>query len=471
MTLLIETPTSYEPERRYILDVLFTEWLGIGYELHLQERSDVRVSLKGDSSSAQVVLPDGLFATDRRGWLTPASLPQSPLRWEPVTIDGPGALRGGERLPVMYGPSRPPQPLLSGEGARLQICVDVLGSAFFMLTRFEEVVLGLRDQYGRFPAVASVACNERFLQLPIVDAYVELLWRALGRLWPRLPRRRRRFQLSLTHDVDRPLSFLGHKATSLLRQLAADALVRRDLALLVQRLRSWAGIPKKDYRLDPYNTFDFLMRVSERQGLSSAFYFLATKNPSARDGFYTLAHPWIRSLISLIHRRGHEIGFHAGFDTYRDRERTASEYRRLRSVTRELQVSQDHWGGRQHYLRWESPGTWSNWEYAGLDYDSTPGFAEQLGFRFGTCHEFRTFDLVERRPLQLQERPLIVMDGTLFEYMKLNPGEASSAVLALARECRRYEGTLMLLWHNSSLPTAARQRWYEALIQTVSRPC
>ena len=428
----------------------------------------MRVSVKGDSSSAQVLLPEVLFGTDRRDWLTPASLPQSPLRWEPVAMDGPGALGTVERLPVIYGPRCTPQPLLSGDGGRLQISVDVLGSAFFMLTRLEEVAVDSRDQYGRFPASASVADNEGFLQLPIVDAYLELLWTALGRLWPRLPRRERRFQLSLTHDVDRPLSFLGHNPMSLLRQLAADVLVRRDLALLVQRLRSWAQIPKEDYRLDPYNTFDFLMRVSERHGLSSAFYFLATQNPSSRNGFYTLAHPWIQSLISMIHRRGHEIGFHAGFDTFRDRERTASEYRRLRSAMRELQVSQDRWGGRQHYLRWESPGTWSNWEYAGLDYDSTPSYAEQLGFRFGTCHEFRTFDVVERRPLRLLERPLTVMDGTLFEYMKLKPDTASEAVLALARECQRYNGTLMLLWHNSSLPTAAHQRWYEALTQAVS---
>ena len=60
------------------------------------------------------------------------------------------------------------------------------------------------------------------------------------------------------------------------------------------------------------------------------------------------------------------------------------------------------------------------------------------------------------------------MDGTLFEYMKLPPDTAFEPVIALAGECRRYGGTLSLLWHNSSLPTARQKRWYETLVSTVS---
>jgi hypothetical protein len=38
----------------------------------------------------------------------------------------------------------------------------------------------------------------------------------------------------------------------------------------------------------------------------------------------------------------------------------------------------------------------------------------------------------------------------------------------MARQCRRYDGTLTLLWHNSSLPTFREQHWYEALIDAVA---
>ncbi len=467
MALVLEAPTTYEPERRYIFDVVLTRWLGLDYELYLRQQPDVCVSLKGDSTSRRVVVPDGLFATPRRAWLTSAALPPSPSRWQPVATRGSGALTVGERLPVIYGSPAAPLSVQSADGQDIHLGVDVFGSAFFMLTRFEEVVVTTRDHYGRFPASSSVAHSERFLGLPIVDAYVELLWSALKNLWPRLTRRRRAFRLWLTHDVDRPLAFLGHRAPHLMRQLGADLVVRRDLPLAGRRLRSWGAIPKGDYHLDPYNTFDFLMTVSERHHVPSAFYFLASEEISDRNGFYTLANPWIRSLMSRIHRRGHEVGFHAGFDTYLDPQRTAEEYQRLRSVTSELGVAQDCWGGRQHYLRWENPCTWENWEHAGLDYDSTPAFADLIGFRFGTCHQFPAFHLHERRPMRLQERPLHVMDGSLFDYMKLTPDAALHAVLALARQCRRYQGTFTLLWHNSSLPTVSQRRWYEALTDAL----
>jgi hypothetical protein len=460
MTLIVAAPPTYEPERRYILGVVLSEWLGLDWELRPEERSDVRVTLAGDAGSRHLSLPEGLFATDPAAWLTAPSLPPSPLSWRDVE---------GRRLPVLYGPSPVPSTVVSEDDRAVHLGIDVLGSAFFMLTRYEEVAVGARDAYGRFPASSSVAHREGFVGLPIVDSYVELMWSALRRLWPRLERRPRSFRLALTHDVDDPLASLGRTAPRLGRQLAADVLVRRDRALAARRVRSWAAMRRGDYRLDPYNTFDFLMAVSERHGVAGAFYFLATDEASSRDGSYTLDHPWVRSLIAKIHRRGHEIGYHAGFDTYRDAERTDQEFRRLRTVAGELGVDQSHWGGRQHYLRWENPSTWANWERAGLDYDSTVGFADRVGFRLGTCHEFPTFHVRERRPLRLRERPLLVMDRTLFDYMKLTPPAALQTVLELARECRHAAGTLTLLWHNSTLPMAAQRRWYEALIEALAQ--
>lgn len=467
-TLVVDAPATYVPERRYILDVVLGEWLGLDWQLRVSERPDVRITLKGDAAPGEVVLPDVLFSTAPAEWLTPASLPPRPLAWRPVTGGAWGARELGGPLPVLYGPRRPAATLLADEEPAVRVGVDVFGSAFFMVTCYQEVVVATRDAFGRFPASSSLAHGEGFLGLPIVDAYVEVLWQALRRRWPRLERKPRRFRLSLTHDVDRPLSFLGRTVSDLVRQLGADALVRRDGGLIVRRVRSWARIPRSDHRLDPYNTFDFLMGISERHAIASAFYFLATENAGPRDGNYSIDDPWIRSLLATIHHRGHEIGFHAGFDTYRDAQRTKAEFDRLRAATTDLGFAQERWGGRQHYLRWENPFTWSNWEAAGLDYDSTLAFAERVGFRVGTCHEFRPFHLLERRTLRLRERPLTVMDGTLFEYTGLSPDAAAQTVLEMARQCRRYDGTLTLLWHNSSLPTFREQHWYEALIDAVA---
>lgn len=448
-----------------MLDALLVDRLGLQWQLRTSQTPDVRITVKGDEAAGHVALPDVLFATEPRRWLTPASLPPRPLAWR--RVPKPEA-EAAEHLPVLYGPRPAPATVLWDDGAAVHLGVDVFGSAFFMLTRYEEIAIPTRDGYGRFPASSSVADAEGFLAVPIVDAYVDLLWAALRRRWPRLQRPPESFSLSLTHDVDRPLSFLGRGVKGLARQLAADALVRRDAALMMQRVRSWTRSPRGDYRLDPDNTFDFLMTVSERHGLASAFYFLATQEVSFIDGYYTLEHPWIRTLLSTMHRRGHEIGFHGGFHTYRDPARTKVEFDRLQAAALDSGVRQDRWGGRQHYLRWQNPDTWVNWERAGLDYDSTVGFAERPGFRAGTSHEFRAFNLNERRTLRLRERPLTVMDATVLDHMRLGPDAAAGKVLDLARQCRRFGGRLTLLWHNSHLQTARDRRWYVALIDAIA---
>jgi hypothetical protein len=462
-TVLIDAPAGYEAERRYVLGEVLGDRLGLGWQLRTNARSDVRIALAGDETAGEIVLPDLLFGTEPRHWLTPASLPSRPIAWRP--LGGPGPT---ERLPILYGPRPAPASLLREEGPAVHVGLDIFGSVFFMLTRYEELAVPSRDAFGRFPASASLARAEGLLALPVVDAYVDLLWAALRRRWPRLERPPASYRLALTHDVDRPLSFLGRGLGGFAKQLGADLLVRRDPRLMAQRVRSWAGIASGDHRLDPDNTFDFLMAVSERHGLASAFYFLATEEVSFIDGYYTLAHPWIRRLIATMHRRGHEIGLHAGIRTYRDADRTKAEFARLRAVALECGVRQDCWGGRQHYLRWENPATWANWEAAGLDYDSTLTFADHVGFRAGTCHEFHPFDLRERRRLRLRERPLIVMDATALEYMRISRDAAAAMALDLARQCRRHRGTLTLLWHNSRLQTARERRWYEALIEAVA---
>jgi hypothetical protein len=441
--LLVEAPGGYEPERRYILDVVLGDRLGLPWTLRVSDRRDVRISRADDPDGPGVLLPDVLFATRPEDWLTPASLP---------------AVRTAGGLPVLYGSAAPaPDPTA--------LEVDVFGGAFFMLTRYEELVIPERDGYGRFPAAASLAMRHGFLGTPVVDVYVELLWDVLRRTWPGLRRRPTAYEVVLTHDVDDPLSTLGHGPRDIARQFAGDLVRRRDPRLVVRRARAVLG----DRSSDPNNTFDFLMDVSERHGLRSAFYFLAHRDERPRDGAYLFEDSWVRSLVGRIGRRGHEIGLHPSFSTYRDAERTREELGRLLRVAEAEGVRQEEWGGRQHYLRWANPHTWRNWEAAGLSYDASVGYAEAVGFRTGTCHPYRVFDLEQRRPLRLRERPFQVMDVTLLSAMALTPDAARAAVMSIAAECRRHGGWLGILWHNNTLLRSAREkRWYETLVAAVT---
>jgi hypothetical protein len=473
MTIVVHAPDDYQEERRYIVGVVLGHWLGLDWRLTTHARPDVRIRLAGDPDGPVVTMPDVLLSTARDRWLTASALPSTPLRWRRVGEAAAGVLDVEERLPILYGGSSLPSADIAErcrEGVRLDI--DVFGSAFAMLTRYEEVVRTARDSYDRFPLASSLAFTEGFVESPVVDAYVAVLGSALATVWPRMEFRRHRYQVMLTHDVDDPLSTVGRSPRMLARQFGGDVVRRRDIGLALRRARAVVDARRERHDTDPNNTFEFLMDVSERHSLRSAFYFLARGDADRVAPRYQLFdHPWVQELLGRVHRRGHEIGLHAGFGTYLDAAATAEEFNRLRVMAEGQGATQEVWGGRQHYLQWRNPNTWRNWSAAGLRYDCSLAFSETVGFRTGTSREYPVFDLLARTPLDLTEKPFQVMDVSLFGHMALTPDDATRATLRIARECQRYGGTLGILWHNDEvLRTAREKRWYASLIATVSGP-
>jgi hypothetical protein len=467
--VLIEHPPGYFSERGYIYDVIFRQFLGLDYHAKQDDRQNTRITLAGDRGRRELILSDNLFQNPQENWLTWRSLPKQPLEWWklPETLSDATDI-SSSRLPLIYGKVLENGTFHSEDGGKVALGVDIFGSAFFMLTRYEEVVKPTRDQHDRFPATASFAYQEGFLERPIINEYLEVLWSCMRRLWPRLERKRREYRLVLSHDVDRPLSVADERWPAALKIVAGDILWRKDLSLAGRRIYSRLCTGTRHFDYDPHNTFDFIMSTSERHGLRSAFYFIADSSADVGGRRYSVDMPWIRSLMRRIHNRGHEIGLHASYNTYYDAARTERELIRLRSAAKQEGITQDQWGGRQHYLRWKAPITWQNWEDAGLSYDSTLSFADHAGFRCGICWEFPAFNLQTRKSLKLQERPLIVMEGTLLHYMKLSPEQFLDRVAQLSAVCRAYSGTMTLLWHNSTLPQMWQKRLYEEAVAVVS---
>jgi hypothetical protein len=410
-------PRGYASERRYAADVLLGELLGLDVECIEEERDDVELTLPGHTGS--LLLPDAFFATAARDWLTERSLPREPLH----------------RLNDL--------PLLFDR--------DLFGGAFFLLTRYEEAVLAQRDDHGRFLASASLAAREDFLERPLVNEYAELLWRDLYATWPRLERRSRAFRVMPSHDVDIP--FCGHSGLAdRFRRAAGDVVKRRDPPLALRRLVGAS---------DLYDTFEFLMDTSERNGVRSTFFFLAGHKPENRVGDgYSLDDPRVRSLLRRIHDRGHEIGLHGSYASHDEPTRLHAELGELRRACSEEGIEQDAWGGRQHFLRW-SGRLWEAYEEAGLAYDASLSFADHPGFRAGICWEYPVFDLWGRRPLPVRERPLVAMDASLLQYMRLDDAATLARLAALKETCRRWEGDFTLLWHNDRLFWRGARRAYQ----------
>ena len=466
MTLLIETPPGRESERRYVVDLTVRQWLGLDYTLRIgASPGTVRITISGTSGAVR--MPDVLFAMTDRDWLSPSSLPATP----PASQQLPDWLPAnpvGSELPALYGASGP---AATRDGSHsLAFGADLFGAIFFLVTRYEELVIKQRDRHDRFPAGESAAGRAACLDRPLADEYAQLLAAGLRAMWPSLdvpaPAAGR---VVLTHDIDLSFASRHGGAWRLGRGIAADIVKRGDLPLAARRATSFLRSRLGRYpRGDPFDTYDELMQISERHGLSSAFYFLAIRSDGPTGGDYGLDELWVRRLLRRIADRGHEIGLHTSYASMGSRDAVATEFALLREAAAAAGVEQDAWGARAHFLRWQ-PSSWETWEAAGLQYDSSVGFAEMPGFRCGTGRPFHVYDLARRTPLRLVERPLLVMDATLFSYQQLPYAEALDTALQVAARSRRFGGDAVILWHNSSLVSREQRSTYQALVAGLTR--
>jgi hypothetical protein len=448
MSLKLELPLGYAGEQSYIVKCLMTEFLGLPFEASYHAIPYLRIH---DAAGRQLTVGADLFRCPSHAWLTEACLPREPLRWSDVTAFGAKLL--DTRLPVLYG-----EPSFTLEEHSIHIGIDLLGGAFFFLTGLQEAVERKKDEYGRFPVAEALAFRYGILKRPIVDEYVELLWASLQRLWPGLRRRPRSFRQVLTHDVD-------HLRFVLARQIASD-LKRRRFDRAISDLRLWLAI-KSGRAADPHDTFDLLMTISESAGVSSTFNFITCWTNPVYDMNYIFDRPATRALLTRIAKRDHTIGLHASYNAHRSAAQLGRELRALKRICHATGVQQERWGGRQHYLRWRTPDSFQHCDDAELDYDSTLGHADAVGFRCGTCHEFPAFNLKTAKELRLRERPLIAMDCTVMDagFQNLGTGaEAFDCFKSLKDTCRHYEGEFTLLWHNNRVVDPAEIALYRSIV-------
>jgi peptidoglycan/xylan/chitin deacetylase (PgdA/CDA1 family) len=464
--LVVTHPPGLECERQYASDVVLRDWLGLDYGTEVADRHDTRITMVGDSDGRALHLADVFFPQAAGAWLETASLPTGPAgNWPPGQAISPL----DSEVPILFGEPHPEQ---SGDlrNGKVHLPIDVFGSIFFLLSRYEEVVSEARDHRDRFAGTGSFSHRFGLLERPLANEYLEIIWASLQRLWPRLQRRARSYAVDLSCDVDVPFSAVGRPWRRMVLSLGADLLKRRAPDLALRRLSAKFAGGGVGIERDPNNTFDFMMKTGERHGLKTTFFLKAGVSDPLVDEEYSLESPPVAVLLREMHARGHELGLHPSYHTYRDSARLKTEFTTLLKAAEYLGIRQDGWGGRQHYLRFAAPETWRGYASAGLSYDATLAHADQPGFRCGTCYDFPVYDLEQRRTLPLRERPLTVMELTLLdrEYLGLAAEEAYQRIARLAAICRRFKGRFSLLWHNNALLTRTRQRLYEAVVAELA---
>lgn len=328
---------------------------------------------------------------------------------------------------------------------------DLPSSVLFTLSRVEETAFATFDEHGRFPASASIAVKQEFLERPIIDEHGIAFQQAISALIPNWRPAQRPLNLKLTHDID---------------DVGIPFKLQTSLAHTVKRRRPWATARDCLAKFSTANPAELqavrrLEEISRVRRLRSTFFWKASP-ASPHDSGYDPNDSKIQRVIRNLQSQGCELGAHPGYDTFRDRTNLAAEVERLQKSLGVKII-----GGRQHYLRW-TPLTWQDWEACGLHYDSSLGFADRFGFRAGTSLPFRPWCFAENRELDLIEIPLILMDCTPVKYMKLSLEQARGRIQEVIQRVERTGGVFSLLWHNTPLLDPDYDGWYEAILAMLA---
>jgi hypothetical protein len=459
--LTIRLPADLAPERTHAARLVFGTLLQVEYRIVLESRADVAVTLDGTSRGV-LRMPDVLFSRGESGW------PQSAPR--PADVPLLACVRGltgsPDALPILFGARTESGEWWTQTPEASYLGVDVLGTAFWMMTRVEELLEPARDRHERFAGTLAHAIRAGYIHRPVVDETADLLAAALRNLWPRVLLPRRRAAVVPTHDVDRPFKHLFQTPARLLRTMIGDIVRRRGVYQVMASPNRWLRVRRGFEDADPFFTFNWLMEASEAAGLKSAFYFICGHSAGALDGDYDIRHPRVRTLLRRIHARGHEIGVHGSYNSFRCAETLRREVQELQMVCDQEQISIDSIGGRQHVLRFDALSTPAVWQQAGLTYDSTLGYADASGFRCGTCRPFPLYDHAARRTLSVIERPLVCMDVTLTgpQYEDRTLASAQQRIASLRTACQAVGGEFVVLWHNCHLVSRALRSTYQSAL-------
>ena len=321
---------------------------------------------------------------------------------------------------------------------------DIFAASFYLVTRYEEYLPHIKDEYGRFQATESDAYKHNFLQKPLVNIWSQKISKILSTRFPEIVIKPKQFKFIPTIDIDSAYAF---RLKGLIRIMGgfSKSLVGGDFEEFNQRIRVLSGKEK-----DPFDTFDYQLEIHNKYNLEPK-YFLLLANYAQYDKNVPVHNRQFQILIKTLADYA-VVGIHPSYESNNRLATLREEVNRLSKIlNRPITMS------RQHFLKLSLPETYRNLISLDITDDYSMGFAFDPGFRAGIADSFGFYDLDLESETNLRIHPFTVMDGTLRDYKNLNATESIDMIKKLIDEVKAVNGTFISLWHNESL--SDQKRW------------
>lgn len=409
--ILIYAPHISSPRLQYVLNELFSRRLGMVYRLtdstnDLDTHPGARINYSHENLPHCLhIKPHALLQETQL--VNHSTKVKYDKEWDSIFFEQPG-----------------------------HVPFDLFAASFYLLSRYEEYLPHKVDDHGRFHHDQSLAVQQGFIEVPLVDKWVLMLKNELEKQFGNIAASPPAFQCISTVDIDVAYLYKGIVPYRQLRKLAKSVLLLR-FGKAAEQLR----VRSKKLR-DPYDTYDYLHRITRNVTLK---YFILSGGHTEHDQALPINGNEMRSLLRSLAAK-HEVGLHPSYASSEQDQLIPLEKQQLEAVTGSRIIS-----GRQHFLRFRLPHTMNVLIRSGIGHDYSMAYSGIAGFRASTAHPFYFYDLEQNHATPLVLYPTCVMDVTLRYNLGLTVHAAQNKIEQLMQEVKQVNGLFISIWHNSNL--------------------
>ena len=328
---------------------------------------------------------------------------------------------------------------------------DIFAAVFYLLTRYEEYLPHEKDEYGRYAHENSVAYKEGFLNIPLVNIWLEDFKKTLKKKFSMFnpdsyrdqysPKEsfRTTFNFLPTYDIDEAFAF---KNKNLVKTIGgvAKAIFKGQWSMVNERMKVL-----RNRKADPYDAYEWMDKLHEQNNLKPIYFFHVADKKGKYDKNIGPSNPAMQQLIKQ-HAGKYRIGVHPSWASGDEKNLLGEEIKTL-----EAAVGKKITTSRQHYIRFTLPHTFRRLITAGITDDYSMGYGSINGFRASVASPFNWYDLKNEKQTDLLLHPFCYMEANSFFEQKYLPQRAYEEMMHYYNAVKAVNGTLITIWHNSFL--------------------
>lgn len=329
---------------------------------------------------------------------------------------------------------------------------DIFAAAFYLLSRYEEYLPHVKDQYGRYTGIESLGFRHGFLHQPVVDIWSYLFRDALKEFYGEYEFPHREYNIQPIIDV--PMAY-NYRQKGLLRTLSSTLadLYRLRLRHFYKRYLVIAG-----FQRDPYDTFKWVIN-KQKQHRNKFMVFFLIGDYSTYDKNININRKQFVSLIKSVADYCN-VGLKVSYYGLHNLQILKKEKQKMESV-----INYELAATRNSFSKLNLPESYRNLIELEIKQDFTMGYINLLGFRAGTCTPFQFYDLDYEVQTPLQINSFHMVDSVLLKKASLL--DKKQELQRLMAEVKKVDGTFAPVFHNHSFSDEERWKGFRELFSDV----